>query len=83
MTSALVGTAFLGFGERAAEGGDGRMLARVLAGFDGQLRRDPGDGDAAVLQGAGEQERVLVDALRPTAVVGLRGEAHAGREAGG
>lgn len=39
------------------------MLTHVLAGLDGELARDLRDGDAAVLQGAGEQQRVVVDGL--------------------
>jgi hypothetical protein len=61
------GGGLLGFCERPVEGGDGRGLARVLPGLDGELLRDVRDGDALVLQREGEGDRVVIDDFRPLA----------------
>ncbi|MDQ3765155.1 MAG: hypothetical protein M3460_27785 [Actinomycetota bacterium] len=53
---AVVRRGVLGLGQGPVEGGDGRGLARVLPGLDGELLRDVRDGDALVLQGEGEGE---------------------------
>src|SRR6266545_5995877 len=47
------------------------MLASVFPGLDGELLGDLADRCAAVSQRAGEQDHVLVDDLRPAAVVSL------------
>ncbi|MEU4152855.1 hypothetical protein [Streptomyces sp. NPDC026659] len=60
-----------GLGERPVQRGHRGMLARVLAGLDAEFARNLGDGDAAIPQCAGEQRRVVVDDLGPSAVVAL------------
>nr|WP_234441994.1 hypothetical protein [Streptomyces sp. NRRL S-1448] len=62
---------FLGLREGPVERGNRRGPARVLAGLDGEFLRDVRDRDSLVLQGDGEGEHVLVDDLRPPAVVAL------------
>ncbi|WP_340377613.1 hypothetical protein U5640_22750 [Streptomyces sp. SS7] len=59
--------------ERPVQRGDRGAFARVLASLDGEPARDLGDGDATVPQCAGEQQRVVVDDLGPSAVVALGG----------
>ncbi|MFF3326974.1 hypothetical protein [Streptomyces sp. NPDC002889] len=61
----------LGFGEGPVERGNGRGLARVLAGLDGELLRDLRNGDALALEGDAEGEHVVVDDLRASPVVAL------------
>src|SRR4051794_13617598 len=63
----------LGLNERPVHRGDRGVTPRVLAGLGGRFLRDFGDGNATVLQCAGEQEGVVMDDLGPFAVVALGG----------